>query len=910
MLRCRPANDSPSSMGSSTTLINSNSSTSSEDSTRPIKAHRVRDFDGIIGQVRNIDGASICKTKNKPKFNPKPTVKAQRQPFGLDGFWDDPQLPVSPTDKPKKESHDSWDNWGKPPSPAGSSDSKAWGNWGKPPPPKEEPKTGTLEMTGGNSGVYHPFKGSDKAASISGSQTGSCHESQWAQPKKDPVGMTTAATGDHPDSSESKRPGSKAGSQTSPQKGSEKNQKTASQPTSTSVHLRGGGASNRSVRTRHSSGRGSPLVVNNSIVYNGVGTPPPLSNGPPPPRTFWKRMDAVQAGKDAQKAAPKNASTIDPWDNLPAYDITKDPTANTESNLKDKVDSWDVGETAMPGSWNTPAADQNKNNNGWGTFAQGKNDPWSNTVETISSASEKNANGKDTFGDADNATSWDWPKVESQEQNGSSSGSNGRVSDNGNGNAWETMDNTAARQGDGWGTDNTTTNQPANAWGTNAPAPATGTTATEPKIASIKGSKAGSVGKPASLNKKAEPSKPKTKSSIFNWFGTTQEKAPDAPVIPASSKKAPSPGAWSPPLPRSKKDLASKSAESPAPQPHAQIQVQPSFSSISTAPTVKPYWSEWKQSKPYEDVAEDDRVSSKEGSHGTRRSRSSISTRYSHKVSRPKYMDTHDHPYAVFVFNYRDKDVIEQMVNTSIIEREVDEKQRLSALPKSQLVEELMKAKSQQGSSNEASNSRHSSDKVTYKSNPHGVPLGPDVGALSERLSKLESSKAPTPEKVGGWLESAHHTANRSVNSDSGEDAGGAWGAKVNNDDNGGAGSWNFGGFNNTSNSNGDQDRVSTRDNKKEKNDTYTWGTNDNKTGSEATWHTAGTNKKSSPTPSHNDEENDGWGTTGFGGMDTSWGDPSNKDNTNNDNHNDNNASGDADYSWDNGTGGGGVSGW
>ena len=118
-------------------------------------------------------------------------------------------------------------------------------------------------------------------------------------------------------------------------------------------------------------------------------------------------------------------------------------------------------------------------------------------------------------------------------------------------------------------------------------------------------------------------------------------------------------------------------------------------------------------------------------------------------------MDTHENPYAIFVFQYRDKAIIENMLQTTIAKPEIDEKQRLSSLPKAELIEELLKEKVRS-----ASGSSSSGKAATFRSNPSGIPLEPNANALKAKLSKLEGSKAATPDMVGAWVDSAHGNGN------------------------------------------------------------------------------------------------------------------------------------------------------
>lgn len=148
-------------------------------------------------------------------------------------------------------------------------------------------------------------------------------------------------------------------------------------------------------------------------------------------------------------------------------------------------------------------------------------------------------------------------------------------------------------------------------------------------------------------------------------------------------------------------------------------------------------------------------------------------------------MDTHESPYAVFVFQYRDKAIIETMLQTTISEPEIDEKQRLSSLPKAELIEELLKQKARS-----TSGSSGSEKAATFNSNPLGIPLEPDANALKAKLNTLDESKAATPEMVGAWVDSSQQKGNRKGNSSA--EGKGNWGKKPKNkgDKKKGGGTW------------------------------------------------------------------------------------------------------------------------
>ena len=105
-----------------------------------------------------------------------------------------------------------------------------------------------------------------------------------------------------------------------------------------------------------------------------------------------------------------------------------------------------------------------------------------------------------------------------------------------------------------------------------------------------------------------------------------------------------------------------------------------------------------------------DRVGNR--SHGVRAGRGAD---YSHKVYHPKYLDTVEDPYAVFVFNYRSAEELEHMFRYDVkgdlasIAEEVS-RGVLMNLPREKLVEELLKAQAQASSGEDAGGSRRGDD--------------------------------------------------------------------------------------------------------------------------------------------------------------------------------------------------------
>ncbi|KAI9740425.1 MAG: hypothetical protein M1834_005005 [Cirrosporium novae-zelandiae] len=70
---------------------------------------------------------------------------------------------------------------------------------------------------------------------------------------------------------------------------------------------------------------------------------------------------------------------------------------------------------------------------------------------------------------------------------------------------------------------------------------------------------------------------------------------------------------------------------------------------------------------------------------------------YAKRCVKPEYLDTHERPYAVFVFKYRSKEVIESLLNISIernFEAEASaERLHLSVLSKEEIIQQLLEAR-------------------------------------------------------------------------------------------------------------------------------------------------------------------------------------------------------------------------
>ncbi|MCJ1405023.1 hypothetical protein MMC11_008249 [Xylographa trunciseda] len=154
---------------------------------------------------------------------------------------------------------------------------------------------------------------------------------------------------------------------------------------------------------------------------------------------------------------------------------------------------------------------------------------------------------------------------------------------------------------------------------------------------------------------------------------------------------------------------------------------------------------------------------------------------YRHKMATPKYMDSHESPYAVFVFQYRSQPVIEQLLGLTTEEPEEQEKERLKDLTKAEIIEHYIREKSLRTRSRAASSGglgsvqRTASGIVT--TDPKFVSqdqLGIDLSSVSDKLGQFQMQNttesigaSPT---VGEWGKSHENTLNENSTVQSGKE--------------------------------------------------------------------------------------------------------------------------------------------
>ena len=696
------------------------------------------DKSGTNVQLRggNFDSEGDIKLapKSKAKCTHKDTrpskAKLKRQMFGLDGTWDwdeevknrswdAPASDISTASKNKKKD-DAWDTsdnsappkgetrtdslfaWDHPhSSKEGITKTKAWRSWENPTTPMGEPQKGRVEMTSANTGRWHPSGTSANSSKTIVKRKGQSDRSD------------SRANFSQDWDSSPPRDGSDRGRSRKPR--SPINHHRSSPP----MKIRGGGPGSYSVSSNH--GAATPSVIIN------------INNGPPPPRD-WQAEEARER-ENSKRNEKKSPPANDPWTtDLPAYDPEQDPDVKKKKEKKKNKQ--------MPGAWGHPN-DQDQGDGCWGDEndqAHGNND-WGNT------GNDDNKNsGNDSWGNDNGQGNNSWDADKKDEPKVTVVARDPVTLKPAKNNPWSNPTHPTAKKAVA------DMNSKAN-----------GSTTGSTK------SKASKKGKQKAFNfgdwGKDEPEKA-TSTKAESKKATSPKPGTPKSILKKSPKQPSIPGAWSLPLPSPKSKSKSLKARTP---PNTKAPTPKPILSISTAaPKPQPYWSTWKDASPtgqkisevadaaneiiqsilsepvYNVPASVARRTSM--SHQVRPGRSST---YRHKRGVPHYMDTFEKPYAVFRFHYRDKQIVECLTGTTIIEPEVNEKHRLASLSKHEIIEAFMKVKRKLGEEVEES------DRATFKSNPHGVLEGLDAEALNERLKKLETSaeEEEEGEKVSGWLE-------------------------------------------------------------------------------------------------------------------------------------------------------------
>ncbi|KAL2037699.1 hypothetical protein N7G274_009644 [Stereocaulon virgatum] len=770
---------------------------------------------GLV-RIRGGNGGGRSETKLLPrglyrirhKDSHTSKTKPRRPMFGLDGAWDrdedakktsltaqaSAKCTASKTSKENKTS-DTWNYpattaWGHPISPnmeptkdqaGASSDNKATSSG--------EVKKSRTELIRTTTGKWHPVRiPANSSKPIVKRKSRKDRSDPRANFSKD---WGTSPTLASPGRDRSRKPRSPIGHREE----------------SPLLNLRGGGPGSYSVSSVN--GAATPSVVIN-INNNG---------GPPPPRN-WQAEEVEEgknAKASWRKTPPANnlAITAPPAHDTDIQKKTKKELKKEKKQKRKRMPgAWvDPNEQDQDGNggdndnnnWDNAVNDDNKNdgNENWGNAnwnadnddnKNGGNNKWDNYNWNTTGNDDDQKNNNDwIINGAD--TSWDTSKDDVQNNDG----------------GWGNNDNNDDQQDNGWdnndsndsGSDNEqetsscgNTNEDDNNWNTNkkdksnvtvgAKDPATLKPGKNNSKAS--GPTPGSAKNKASKKEKQKVSDvgdqgkeklEKASSSKVESKRTPSPKAATPKSILKSSPKLPSaPGAWSPPLPPSRSNSKSPKAIAP---PSTKSRTpkyalpRPILSISTSPPQPQPYWATWADLSPTEEKVQSVTTAANEiidsilsepiysipasvarrssMSHQVRPGRS---TTYRHKRGVPKYMDDFSKPYAVFRFHYRDREYVECLTGTTIVEPEIDEKQRMASLTKEEIIEEFMKVRRMmrsEGGKESGGESESGSGKRTWKSNPGNEVVGPDLEKLDERLRRLETSAEHDDEVVAGWLE-------------------------------------------------------------------------------------------------------------------------------------------------------------
>ncbi|KAF6236503.1 hypothetical protein HO173_005284 [Letharia columbiana] len=784
-----------------------------------------------------------------------------------------------------------------------------WDDWGPPPPPLDEPKMGRIEMTSENTGTWNPVgQGSNSSNALEKTK-------RWDK---------RSESRDHfqSDFQKSESPaGSRRGRSVQPRS-------ITDQENAPPLNLRGGGPGSYSIASSEAmrNWNGGPPALKEwtqgdapSKGHGGLPAAfdPWTANLPTgdftddaetKPQTHveaWGTVDETKNKPGSKKGSKKDSIVSRNPNNVPgAWGESNDQDqgrnddwgGNDDPNQGNNGDNWGAsGDTGNSGDdWGgagNPNAQKNDEWNAGGDQSQEKNDGWNN-------------NG--------GASSWDAPKKDGKRDDGAwnppndkSNGNNDDWAGNQNidlkqrNDEWRATEDNGTKQNDDWGATTGNNGQQGNSWGgdagrqsdtwggedtmqvtTGAKDPETEdkSTSNQPAASGEKAGSALSFGNSRAKGSKPASIKPKTASVTsnkkplpFDWLQPL-EKASSISGPTVAVKKASVPGAWASPV-------ASRNQGEPKP---VVAQVPPTFS-ISTPPKPKPYWSKWRNLNiiAEAEMEEEHALSPEElkgpvysipaevaqrnmMSHQVRPGRPAA---YTHKRNKPRYMDTHESPYAVFLFKYRDKEIVEHMLKTTITEPEVDEKARLASLSKQDLIDELMKTKSKLSVVES-----DSSGQATF------------VKKLDEKLSKLETSKEDVP-AIDDWVNTTSPT-NGQGNGNAGE-----WGKNDTQKGNGKGGSGNG---NETSNTNGgDWSRNENSNNNTNGNGGESWGGNgDSNANGKSDWNNNGNAEVSNGAEESGNGGND-WGIThqtnggekkddnGWGGNDNGGGGDWNNNNNN-----------------------------
>lgn len=149
---------------------------------------------------------------------------------------------------------------------------------------------------------------------------------------------------------------------------------------------------------------------------------------------------------------------------------------------------------------------------------------------------------------------------------------------------------------------------------------------------------------------------------------------------------------------------------------------------------------------------------------------------YLHRIHKPRYRDTLEDPYAVFIFHVRDPATIQAMGKSPGPTRSAsDDRERLLQLPKSELVERLLQMK-------QAVQRAINPDSLTFTTAVNDAAHGLNLDTADARLHSHLANRVVdrcndghNPER-NSYVQSGTHTTNDSENGTMSGDNQGSWG--------------------------------------------------------------------------------------------------------------------------------------
>lgn len=249
-------------------------------------------------------------------------------------------------------------------------------------------------------------------------------------------------------------------------------------------------------------------------------------------------------------------------------------------------------------------------------------------------------------------------------------------------------------------------------------------------------------------------------STSSGWDTTTAPAAAAASTEPTKTKRTTEPAKR-----RKKKD---KSVEDPKPPSPPSMPTTPSAPLDPTNPHLKPYFTTWTQStsgntavtfilpaEPPPNIPESHATTA----NITHQLQTGAGIPYTHRTSRPRYLDTMAKPYAVFVFKYRSREKLAEILQVKVEEIKLDRvslRGKIEELSKEQLLEMFMKAKAKAGYATDSSldsSGESGEEEVVVEAKKEEVVVEKkkkkDTSKEQEKEKEQEQEKASAPAAPG-----------------------------------------------------------------------------------------------------------------------------------------------------------------